>query len=401
MTAPVIYRQPESLTVNTGDTATFSCQAVGDAPLTFQWYETTAGLLAGETNTILSLTAAAGMTGNGYYCIVTSQGTDSTTSDTATLSVGDTVLTITHQPKAAAVTEGDIASFTVRAVGEGTLSYQWKNSTGNIAGATSATYAFTTQLSDSGETFEVDVTDSNGTLTSNTVGLTVYEDIGAEPEPDRGPRTALVWSFDNGTFTWMDASHAEGGGLTPVVCMNYGFNPGWQVRWQSWIDDGTLWSDLLTANTRWNDLYSAADEKSLFWLSTKNLLKSDQLIEKRNGKEYFVERKNIDFKDLAGWTSESWKFLRQFVFHAESDIDTDTFTPNVFTLTVGWGANLMDKPQWEPPVTVKVNSADRSGQYKADLRTNGRYLSIRMDFIDTNEFTMTGGDMDMELSHGR
>ena len=97
MPAPIIYRQPVSVTAINGETVNFSCQAVGDPPITFQWYETTAGLLIGETGTVLTLTAQNSMTGNGYYCIVTSAGVDSTTSDTATLSVGDQVLTITQQ----------------------------------------------------------------------------------------------------------------------------------------------------------------------------------------------------------------------------------------------------------------------------------------------------------------
>ena len=93
--------------------------------------------------------------------------------------------------------------------------------------------------------------------------------------------------------------------------------------------------------------------------------------------------------------------MRQFVFHAQSDIDTSVNTPNTFNLTVGWGSNLMDRANWEPPVVVSLNSPNRSGDYKADLRTTGRYLSIRMDFDDTEAISMTGGDMDLELTHGR
>lgn len=89
------------------------------------------------------------------------------------LSVAGPVLT---GPANQSVNAGDTATFTVSAAGVAPFTYQWFDSFGNpIGGATGSSYAFTNaQVSDSGKTFFVKVTDANGkTATSATATLTV------------------------------------------------------------------------------------------------------------------------------------------------------------------------------------------------------------------------------------
>jgi hypothetical protein len=81
--------------------------------------------------------------------------------------------TITTQPASQTVTAGQTATFSVVASGTAPLSYQWQKNGATIAGATSASYttpAATT--SDSGSTFDVVVSNSAGTVTSNAATLT-------------------------------------------------------------------------------------------------------------------------------------------------------------------------------------------------------------------------------------
>ncbi len=60
------------------------------------------------------------------------------------------------------------------ATGSPTLAYQWQKNHANIAGATSASYSTpATATSDSGETFDVIVSNSFGTVTSVSASLTV------------------------------------------------------------------------------------------------------------------------------------------------------------------------------------------------------------------------------------
>jgi len=87
--------------------------------------------------------------------------------------VSNAAPTVTTSPAAVATPVGISAAFTVQATGAG-LSYQWQRSTQDIPNATSATFTLTNpQLSDSGVTFRVVVTNSVGSATSNSALLTV------------------------------------------------------------------------------------------------------------------------------------------------------------------------------------------------------------------------------------
>lgn len=415
MTITVI-QQPQNATVGLGSDAYYqvlaeSSYGTGET-ITYQWYETTAGLLAGETN--YSLTVAnvtSGDSGNSYYCDVTD--TDGTvSSSTATLTVYDGTFQITQQPQNASVTEGSDVSFTCTATRVGlttgpySVTYQWYETTaGLLSGETSKTLTLTgVSLAQDDNGYYCICDDGTTQLQTNTAKLDVYSTVVPTPPPPNGPRTALVWNWENSTWTWMDASHAVNKQLEPVVCMNYGFDPGWYWRWQGWLDavPQTTWSDLLTDDTRWADLSFAADEKNVYWLSANNLLKSDQQIEVDNGKEYFVQREKLDLDDMIpDWTSDSLKHLRQFYFHIKSTLPSGYVGWNTFDLSLGWSFNLMDDPDWNAPITVTLNKTSRGGKYKADLRTTGRYLSFQMTFNDTQAFQMTGGDLDAEEAHAR
>jgi len=98
------------------------------------------------------------------------------TSNTATLTVNAAAVgpTITTQPVSQTVTAGQAATFTVVAAGTAPLSYQWQKNGANISGATSASYVTpATTSSDNGATFDVVVSNSAGTVTSNAATLTV------------------------------------------------------------------------------------------------------------------------------------------------------------------------------------------------------------------------------------
>ncbi len=81
---------------------------------------------------------------------------------------------ITTQPSNQSVTVGSTATFSVVATGTVPLTYQWQKGTTPITGATSASYTTaTTTASDNGSQFEVIVSNSAGSITSNAATLTV------------------------------------------------------------------------------------------------------------------------------------------------------------------------------------------------------------------------------------
>ena len=81
---------------------------------------------------------------------------------------------ITTQPTSATVAVGQTVTFTVVASGTAPLTYQWQKNGSAISGATSSSYTTpATTNADNGEQFNVVVSNSVGSVTSNTVTLTI------------------------------------------------------------------------------------------------------------------------------------------------------------------------------------------------------------------------------------
>jgi hypothetical protein len=97
---------------------------------------------------------------------------------------------IATQPSNAAVTVGNTATFTVVASGTTPLTYQWQKGGTAIMGATAASYTTpAVQITDDGATFTVVVTNSAGSVTSNSAKLSVAA------APGSGPSAADVVTF--------------------------------------------------------------------------------------------------------------------------------------------------------------------------------------------------------------
>ena len=78
---------------------------------------------------------------------------------------------ITTQPVSATACEGTAASFSVTATGA--ISYQWKKGGSAISGETNSTLSFATVAAADAGSYTVDITNTCGTTTSNSVSLTV------------------------------------------------------------------------------------------------------------------------------------------------------------------------------------------------------------------------------------
>ncbi|MFP5235537.1 MAG: hypothetical protein ACLGSD_06520 [Acidobacteriota bacterium] len=113
-----------------------------------------------------------------------------------------TSLTISQQPQDQAVPIGRPATFSVNAYGgTGTLTYQWRRNGSPVAGATAATYSTPDILaSDDGALFDVVVSDSSTSQTSNSAKLTA------------GPRAPL-----RGDLRYLLAEQLSGPGVNDVI----------------------------------------------------------------------------------------------------------------------------------------------------------------------------------------
>lgn len=169
---PAVVSPPQSQSVLVGAGVTFSVSVQGTAPFSYQWKKGDAAL-DGATAASLTL-ASAQLADAGSYTVTITNAFGSITSAAATLAVSNPQTpTITTQPQAQTVTEGDAVQFAVVATGSAPLSYQWRKGGNALAGATSATYAIAAAaLGDAGD-YSVVVSNSYGDVTSATATLTV------------------------------------------------------------------------------------------------------------------------------------------------------------------------------------------------------------------------------------
>jgi len=175
-----ITKQPVSVTVAEGKTATVMVQAQGDG-LTYKWYYKNKGdgkfsLTDSFTGSTYSVTMASARNGRQIYCVITDKYGNSITTNTVTLSMA-TKLKITKQPVSVTVAEGKTATVTVQAQGDG-LTYKWyyKNKGDSKFSLTDSfkgtTYSVAMDSTRNGRQIYCVITDKYGnSITTNTVTL--------------------------------------------------------------------------------------------------------------------------------------------------------------------------------------------------------------------------------------
>lgn len=232
-TIPVVTTQPGNMTVNAGQTATFTAAASGNPTPTVQWQASTDGStwtnINGATSATYSLTPTSSDNAKQYRAVF-SNTAGSATSDAATLTV-NFAPAVTTQPSSQTVNAGQMVSLTSSASGNPTPSIQWQLSSdngatwGNIAGATSTTYSFTAAGGDNGKQYRAVFTNSVASVNSNAAVLTVN----TAPVITLHPSNVTVNAGQTASFT----AAASG-------------NPAPTVQWQM-STDGTTWSNITGA----------------------------------------------------------------------------------------------------------------------------------------------------------
>ena len=179
-----ITTQPSPVSTAVGKTAVFTVEATGP-DLQYQWYYKKPGetiwtvvtAASGKTASY-SLTVKERHDGYQYFCRVTNAaGTVDSKAVKLTVVVTPT---ISSQPKSVSVIAGNPATFTVAASGGG-LSYQWYykkpgETTWQKVTAESgktASYTLTVKERHNGYKYYCEITNAAGTVSSNTVKLTV------------------------------------------------------------------------------------------------------------------------------------------------------------------------------------------------------------------------------------
>ena len=189
-----IVKQPEDLTCEPGEMATFSVEAEGEG-LKYQWqvYKngswTNCSIKDGAKTPVLTLEAKESRNETRYKCIITDKYGYSYESADAYLLVRKS-LAIMNQPENCSGAPGETATFTVIAEGSG-LKYQWQTykngSWTNCStkdGAKTATLSLEMKDSRHGSKYQCVITDKYGdTVSTNEVTMSVAKPLSIKQHP--------------------------------------------------------------------------------------------------------------------------------------------------------------------------------------------------------------------------
>ena len=152
--------------------ATFGVVVGGTAPLNYQWQKSGV-VIAGATSANYTTPPTTTGDNGSQFRVVVSNSAGAVTSNSALLTV-TSAPSIATQPASQVINVGENATFVVVASGTAPLSYQWSKNGGTISGATAASYTTAPVAAlDNGAQFQVVVSNSLGTATSNPATLGV------------------------------------------------------------------------------------------------------------------------------------------------------------------------------------------------------------------------------------
>jgi hypothetical protein len=172
--APAITKQPTSQTAPLGGTATFTVEATGTAPLSYEWRRN--GLLIAGANKPTFIIATVQRTDAALYSVRVRNVAGSAVSTPVSLTVIDKPVapTITSAPASQVVNAGTDVSLTVTATGSLPLSYEWRLNGATIAGANDATLLLPAVQAGSQGTYTVTVSNSGGSASTDGAVLAVF-----------------------------------------------------------------------------------------------------------------------------------------------------------------------------------------------------------------------------------
>jgi len=178
-TKPIIFTQPQPLTVTNGDAFSFTVVAAGQNPLRYQWYTNkvaTTNLIASQTNSLLALTNASVSLARNYLVVITNMLGKATSNPALLTVVTKPVMTL--NPQNTVATNGEPVTFQAAATGAGALRYQWFFQTNTLlASATNTWLTFTNAITNLAGHYSVRVTNTFGAVTSSYALLTISNQL--------------------------------------------------------------------------------------------------------------------------------------------------------------------------------------------------------------------------------
>ncbi|MEO8154465.1 MAG: immunoglobulin domain-containing protein [Rhizobacter sp.] len=200
--APTIAAPPASISVAEGNTANFAVSVNGTGPYTYLWMKNgvQAPIPNGDTASFGIASVSAGDAGTYSVRVTNSVGTVVSAAATLTVTAGSATPvapSIGTQPTTLVVTPGAAATLAIAASGSGPLSYQWFRNGTPVNGATGAVLHLASVSSLDVGTYTVAVSNSAGSVGSNTAQLIL---VGA-PAITTQPINGSVVEGGAATFT--------------------------------------------------------------------------------------------------------------------------------------------------------------------------------------------------------
>jgi hypothetical protein len=179
-TLPSFVVHPSSQAIAVGSNCTFSVVATGTNPISYQWYRNNTIILSAESDsyTINSVTNL----NNGNYSCAASNIFGSVTSNSATLITG-AAPTITVHPSSQKLYTGSTVTFSVAAIGNIPLSYQWHKNNIPILNEKNNSYTINSISESNVGDYRCSVSNIFSSVTSNSATLEIeYDFITAEDD---------------------------------------------------------------------------------------------------------------------------------------------------------------------------------------------------------------------------
>jgi hypothetical protein len=169
---PIITAQPGPQVALGGGAATFNVSATG-GNLLYQWRKNGVPIPAANSPTLTLNGVSAADAGNFDVQVSNAFGVVNSSLAQLTIVSAATAPVITAQPAARSTLAGGIATFTVGATGAPAPAYQWRKNGAPIAGANNASYVLSNVQAVDAANYDVIVSNSAGSVTSNIAGLTI------------------------------------------------------------------------------------------------------------------------------------------------------------------------------------------------------------------------------------
>jgi hypothetical protein len=193
---PSILEHPDAPPVCAGDSVTFSVTADGSEPLSYQWIKDDDQIILGATESSYTIDPVD-LADVGSYKVLVANPCGQVTSASAVLIVVPDEPSVLAHPQSQSICEGDSVTFNVEATPPEVLSYQWRKDAVDIPGAIGDSYTIASVDPSDAGSYDVVLTNSCGSITSDPAVLTV--NIG--PSILQHPQSQAVCECESVTFS--------------------------------------------------------------------------------------------------------------------------------------------------------------------------------------------------------